>query len=198
VKKAAPEAAIKKAPTAKFTGTGNKVALDGIELTEDTSKVAEYPFYETRLKDIDWQAAIDAETPFEDPHFAADITSIYEESLDRRPGIDGWADFVWKRPSEVYGEGNFTLYENIDPSDIKQGKCGDCYFLSCLSSLAEFPKRIQDIFVNDFTNKAGCYAVTFYICGEKKTVVIDDRFPYDEEKKRWGFSRSSQGNEIWV
>lgn len=126
------------------------------------------------------------------------MTSIFDESLPKRGGIDSWGDFVWKRPSEIYGEGNFTLYDHIDPGDIKQGKCGDCYFLSCLSSLAEYPERIQDIFVNDFVNKAGCYAINFYICGEKHVVVVDDRLPYDAAKDRWGFSRSSTGNEIWV
>lgn len=28
--------------------------------------------------------------------------------------------------------------------------------------------------------------------------MVDDRFPYHTQKKRWGFSRTSQGNEIWV
>ena len=83
------------------------------------------------------------------------------------------------RPSEVYGEGNFKLYETVDPMDVKQGKCGDCYFLASLSSLAENGDRIKNIFLQDETNAAGCYAVDFYICGEKRTVVVDDRFPYD-------------------
>lgn len=61
--------------------------------------------------------------------------------------VKKWETYVWKRPSEVFGEGNFYLYDNIDPSDIKQGDCGDCYFLSGLSSLAEYPERIKSIFI---------------------------------------------------
>jgi calpain-15 len=40
--------------------------------------------------------------------------------------------------------------------------------------------------------------VEFYISGEKKTIVVDDRFPYCSYKKRWAFSRTSDSNEIWV
>ena len=64
-----------------------------------------------------------------------------------RDGIEKWGDYEWKRPSEVFGDGNFSLYDKIEPNDIKQGECGDCYFLSSLSSLAEIPNRIKSIFL---------------------------------------------------
>ena len=38
----------------------------------------------------------------------------------------------------------------------------------------------------------------FYINGEKKVVVVDDYFPYNEAKGKWAFSRPSESNEIWV
>jgi calpain-15 len=31
-------------------------------------------------------------------------------------------------------------------------------------------------------NDAGCYAVSLFINGERKTVVVDDYFPYDTYK----------------
>jgi hypothetical protein len=33
--------------------------------------------------------------------------------------LKNWSRFVWKRPQEVYGDGNFTLFDKIEPSDIK-------------------------------------------------------------------------------
>jgi len=29
-----------------------------------------------------------------------------------------WRDYVWKRPKEVYGEGNYKIYKKIGPEDI--------------------------------------------------------------------------------
>jgi len=37
----------------------------------------------------------------------------------REPRVRKWETFVWKRPAEVYGEGNFTLYDKIEPNDIQ-------------------------------------------------------------------------------
>jgi calpain-15 len=70
--------------------------------------------------------------------------------------------------------------------------------LSSLASLAEFPARVKRIFITKETNKAGCYAVSLYINGEMKTVVVDDRFPYNEDRQNWAFSRPSKSSEIWV
>ena len=50
-------------------------------------------------------------------------------------------------------------------------------------------------------NDAGCYAVILTLNGEKRTVVVDDRFPYDTKNKTWGFSRQERPGkvkEIWV
>ena len=92
------------------------------------------------------------------------------------------------------------LYGEPGPNDIKQGRCGDCYFLASLSALAEFPDRIKRIFLTKDVNEAGCYAVQMYINGEKRTIVVDDYFPYDPrpEKDCWFFSRDTTENEIWV
>lgn len=38
----------------------------------------------------------------------------------------------------------------------------------------------------------------FYVNGEKKEVVVDDYFPYDNHKQTWAFSRSNNEKEIWV
>jgi len=66
--------------------------------------------------------------------------------------------------------------------------------------MAEFPERIERIFITKEPNAAGCYAVTLYVNGEKRTVVVDDRFPYYEERGMWAFARPSRDEgdrEIW-
>ena len=72
--------------------------------------------------------------------------------------------------------------------------------MSSLSSIAEVPARIERIFITKEINAAGCYAVILAINGEKRIVVVDDRFPYDTKNKTWGFSRQELPGvkEIWV
>ena len=73
---------------------------------------------------------------------------------------------MWKRPHEVYTDGNIVVYDEPGPSDVKQGRCGDCYFLASVSAIAEKPGRIKNIFLTHEVNEAGCYAVTMFINGE--------------------------------
>ena len=73
--------------------------------------------------------------------------------------------------------------------------------MSGLSSIAEVSSRIEKIFLTKAINEAGCYAVALTINGEMRTVVVDDRFPYDTKNKTWGFSRQEipgKKKEIWV
>ena len=118
--------------------------------------------------------------------------------MEKEPNRRGWKNFTWKRPRDHWGYKKYVLYDQIEITDIKQGKLGDCYFLSCLSAIAENPERIKRIFRTQEVNEAGIYAVNLWIADEKRVVVVDDYFPYDEKKGHFAFSRPSGGNEIWV
>ena len=126
------------------------------------------------------------------------MTSILDPSIPTPGRLKEWETFVWKRPKDVYGKGNFELFKNIGPSDIRQGACGDCYFLSSIASLAENPDRVKGIFLNWSINKAGCYAMKLFVNGQPHIIVVDDYFPFCERKNDWAFSRSSQEKELWV
>jgi calpain-15 len=101
----------------------------------------------------------------------------------------------WKRPNEVFRSQNYFLYDKLDISDINQGQLGNCYFLSALSALAEFPDRYKKIFVNNQKSDNGCYAIKLQLQGIPKIVTIDDHFP--AIKGNW-FAASSGMKEIWV
>lgn len=66
--------------------------------------------------------------------------------------VSTWKNFEWIRFTEIPSimEGGVqqnVFYQTIDPSDIKQGLLGDCYFLSVLSVLAENSDRIKKLFI---------------------------------------------------
>lgn len=124
--------------------------------------------------------------------------ALIDLTMPNHIDADEWRKYQWRRASDVYGKGKFKIYDEISPTDIVQGQLGDCYFLSAVSSLAEKPERVKNIFLTKEVNDAGCYALKLYINGEPTIVVIDDYFPWLKKEKDWAFSRSNKDKEIWV
>lgn len=88
------------------------------------------------------------------------------------------------------------LHRYISPLDIKQGGLGSCFFLACLSAMAEYPNRILNLFVTKKVNKYGIYCVKFCVNGKWKAIIVDDFIPCLKDKKPC-FSQAV-GNELWV
>ena len=70
-----------------------------------------------RMSDVDIEAVLAEEQPFEDTTFNANVASILDLNMDHSPRTS-WENFTWKRPSEVYEEGKYTLFDQISPSDV--------------------------------------------------------------------------------
>jgi len=88
------------------------------------------------------------------------------------------------------------FYDLIEPSDIKQGSLGNCWFMSALASLAERPKLVENLFITKDKNKEGVYRLKFCKNGDWVDVTIDDYFPCNTYSGPL-FSRAN-GNEMWV
>ncbi|OMJ71945.1 hypothetical protein SteCoe_29734 [Stentor coeruleus] len=112
-------------------------------------------------------------------------------------GTDNRIDAViqWRRPEEFF-QGDFKIFDNIEPNDIKQGKLGDCWFMCALASLAERPELVERLFYTKERSPEGFYQVKFCKSGEWVRVTVDDYFPCFP-KDIPIFSRS-HGNELWV
>jgi hypothetical protein len=49
------------------------ISLQGVDLNKPSARqVKEFPFYHTRLSQLDYEEIIKNEAPFEDPHFPAE------------------------------------------------------------------------------------------------------------------------------
>lgn len=104
----------------------------------------------------------------------------------------------WKRASEIFGEKHLLLFdEKIECNDIKQGSLGNCYFLSALAALTEFPTLIHQIFRSKEISPHGYYEIVLFIDGEWQIIFLDDFFPVIKGTKNFAFSRPN-GNELWV
>lgn len=88
-----------------------------------------------------------------------------------------------------------VIVDGIKPSDIYQGRLGDCYFLSSISALAEFPSRVERLLISKKENKKGCYCVALNINGDWKEIFLDDYFPTSRRKILFCHSASA---ELWA
>ena len=79
----------------------------------------------------------------------------------------------WRRARDIFGSDYCVFSSAIHPNDIEQGLLGDCYFLSALSALAEWPERIRNLFVTQNTNQAGVYTMRLFVNGELYHVTVD-------------------------
>ena len=69
--------------------------------------IKEFDFYSTRLQPIDYQAVIDAGEDWKDPNFPPESHSIVDEHMMKDRRMRQWEQLEWRRPKDVYGEGNF-------------------------------------------------------------------------------------------
>ena len=141
---------------------------------------------------------------FCDADFTPDDRSLGEALLKQLPG-----KVAWRRGGDLSGkvrgdaaEAAPSLFDgDICPGDVAQGTLGDCWLLSSISSLAEFPGAVRAIFQEDNLQSDGRYTVRIFAKREATwmDVVVDDFFPC-----RSGVCGSEalfakpDGGELWV
>lgn len=136
---------------------------------------------------------------FTDPLFPTNGASLIGNPAE--PGADrGWTKLKWARAEDVFGRGEFAVFNDIHPDDIRQGGIGNCYFLCALSSLAEQPGLIKRLFDTTHPNDYAVYALWLNIDGMWKEFILDDYFPVEDNGRgavQFAFSRTNE-DEIWV
>lgn len=96
-------------------------------------------------------------------------------SLGNIPG-----NITWKRIPELLTQQPVLFDSKIEPSDVITGHEGDCYMLSSLAALAEYPDIIRRIFRGQTANPEGLYKVSLRVDGTVEEVLIDDFVPVHE------------------
>ena len=142
---------------------------------------------------------------WEDPQFPADKTSLtypqdWAARIKEKPK---WAQITWERPDKIAAfansQGSTELFHgDIEPNDVNQGSLGDCWLLSSMSAIAEYPGRIRKMFINEGVDQHGIYGIKFTKNGVERTVFVDDRLPQRENKNDELIFTKTQGAELWA
>ncbi len=163
---------------------------------KDTRLLNSNPYHHSQAPDFKTPNFIDQAFPPQEKSIiyidqSKSVSScITEEDTQPLKGL------IWHRPKEIFRGGKYKIFEKMDIEDIHQGVLGNCYFLSSLSAIAEYPGRLAKLIQNKTTSENGCYAINVFIQGKQKTVLIDDEFPVFKNKN-WAMASSGEG-EIWV
>lgn len=105
-------------------------------------------------------------------------------------------ELEWKRASDILNEPQI-FQDLIEFNDVNQGIIGNCYFLSSISAITEFPYIIYEKFRIKNCSEKGYYELVLFIDGEWQVVFVDDYFPVYKGTKQFAFSKPN-GNELWV
>ena len=142
-------------------------------MTSDRAKTEIADFYKVYEGDKQW----------EDPQFPHSSMALYWASLDEDNGpmakIESQTDLAWMRATEIFPEASLFGSDGIEVADITQGYIGNCWFIAAVAALAEFPGRIEGIFLNNQNklSKNGIYGVNMYTLGMPHTILVDDYLP---------------------
>jgi|EP01047_Picozoa_sp_COSAG01_P023578 hypothetical protein len=145
--------------------------------------------------------------PYEDGSFPPTASSIGSWKGKSPKEIE--EEFEWRRGGEMFAvgakdgddkSGDAKLFSGkIEPGDIGQGQLGDCWLMTALACLAEFPGAIQAVFKTAQYNPRGRYCLRLFNgqTEEWENVVVDDYIPCKKGTNKPIFAQP-HGNELWV
>ncbi|KAJ7955438.1 calpain-type cysteine protease DEK1 [Quillaja saponaria] len=139
------------------------------------------------------------ESYFTDQEFPPNEQSLFVDTENPPPKLQVVSE--WMRPREIVQRSHLDcppcLFSGaVNPSDVCQGRLGDCWFLSAVAVLTEV-SRISEVIITPEYNEEGIYTVRFCVQGDWVPVVVDDWVPCESPGKP-AFATSKKGNELWV
>ena len=106
-------------------------------------------------------------------------------------------EIEWKRAREIWGEDIDIFQKYILLDDIKLGSLPDAYVIAVLSSMAEFPLLVLQLFKTiELPVEERAIEIGMHIDGIWKIVCVDDYFPVYKESGKPVFSDAPNG-AIW-
>ena len=89
----------------------------------------------------------------------------------------------------------------VTPEDMVQGFIGNCWFISGVAALAEFPGRVEKLFLNNKNelSTTGIYGINIYTLGFPQTIIVDDYLPLIKRGDKYDtlYAELSEDGAIW-
>jgi len=102
---------------------------------------------------------------------------------------------------------DWHIFDGIEPADLLQGAIGDCWLISAMAVLAEFPETVKALFVkaehrqkgHKGVPKNGMYEIRLFDHARMawRDVTVDEYVPYQPATGLCEFAKP-HGNEVWV
>jgi calpain-15 len=141
---------------------------------------------------------------YKDDDFPADATSLGAWHGKSAAQLD--KEVEWQTSKQIFNiaddaeaEDKQKLFEDkIEPSDVAQGQLGNCWLISAIACLAEFPGAIQNCFLSKFVSPRGKYKVRLFSKQDQKWIEysISDCFPVKKASGKPLFAQPN-GKELW-
>ena len=131
----------------------------------------------------------DENNKFEDKDFDACQGSFITEEKrktlkDEKDLKFAQTQITWERISDFKDFDEYDIFPpDLNCDNFKQGRFGDCYFLSMVSLISNYPELLKRLFPIK-KNPFGYYEVILFINGWKR-VIIDDRIPGTKEDNKF-------------
>eukprot|EP00930_Biecheleria_cincta_P045548 TRINITY_DN31390_c0_g1_i2.p1 TRINITY_DN31390_c0_g1~~TRINITY_DN31390_c0_g1_i2.p1 ORF type:complete len:599 (-),score=88.24 TRINITY_DN31390_c0_g1_i2:93-1889(-) len=145
--------------------------VDVVNISWENSKVK-------RVEEVTW-LNLPSDSGFVDTGFPADRSSLGDSFIKQYPEYADPTRVEWVRAPQLSRDEKRYLFGEVHPSDIFQGKIGNCALISAISCVAEFPNAIQDLIHPKDIAHDGQYTVKLYDVqlGSWVDTLIDDLLP---------------------
>ena len=86
------------------------------------------------------------------------------------------------RGEGLHDRGTLCLWRWISPVDLKQGSVGNCWLISAIAALAEWPEMVKSLIAQHKLSHTGRFDVTLFHPVQERWVslAVDDRLPVED------------------
>ena len=137
---------------------------------------------------------MNAKVMYDDPDFQQGASSLFWANLGENDGamaaFEKKQNLTWQRASQAFSSASLFPASGVTPEGLSKDFVGDNWFVAAIAALAEFPGRVEKLFLNENKqqSRTGVYAVNIFTLGFPQTILVDDFLPMTKSADGKSFS----------